>query len=114
MLLKDVKIGLRVKITKLSSNIEGMNVNTRFLDTRDVGVIGIVKGYVSSLGGDVWWIEHTDGNVSAYCFDEFEEHPIITCERTDEAIEYICEGDYQLAIDILEQLIEEEAMGMTP
>ena len=32
--------------------------------------VGIYTGYVPGAGGDVWWIEHEDKTVGAYCYDE--------------------------------------------
>ncbi len=71
----DVKNGLRVKTTKLGET-KGMIIAPRHLTARREGVIGTLTGYVPGHGGDVWWLKHEDdGEVGAYCFDEFEPAP---------------------------------------
>ena len=69
--LQDVKVGLKVKITKLRST-SGMMIHPKRLAVRKAGAKGTVLGYVPGHGGDVWWIEHVDGQVGAYCYDEFK------------------------------------------
>lgn len=71
MELNKVKIGLRVKITRLEDT-KGMMIKRQHLDVRTVGARGEVIGYVPGHGGDVWWIRHNDGAVGAYVFNEFE------------------------------------------
>ena len=46
---------------------------------REPNKIGTVMGLVAGHGGDVWWVKHEDGTVSAYMFTEFE-----TIEKTKE------------------------------
>lgn len=72
MELDDVKIGLKVEITKLEDNTRGMFVAKKHLDVRRVGAKGTVVGYVPGHGGDVWWVRHDDETVGVYIFDEFE------------------------------------------
>jgi len=68
-----VKVGLYVKIVKLGDT-KGMFIKQQYLDVRQVGVTGIITGYVSGHGGDVWWIKHDGADqVGAYAFDEFEK-----------------------------------------
>lgn len=64
--------GLRVRITRDEGTM-GMMIAPKYLSTRRVGATGTVKSWVPGHGGDVWWIEHDDGSVAAYCFTEFEE-----------------------------------------
>lgn len=71
MKLNDVKGGIRVKIIKLG-DAKSMTIEQQYLDARKVGITGIVKGWVPGLGGDVWWVEHENGIIGAYCFNEFE------------------------------------------
>lgn len=73
MNLNNVKVGIRVKVVKLGDT-KGMFIKFKYLDVREVGITGIILGYVPGHGGDVWWIQH-DGNedVGAYAFNEFEE-----------------------------------------
>lgn len=68
----EVKIGLRVRVTKLEDDITGMFVKKKYLDVRQVGIKGRITGYVPGHGGDIWWVEHDNGDVGAYIFTEFE------------------------------------------
>ena len=70
MNIEDIKVGMRVKTTRLHST-RGMIVKEHHLKVRKAGLEGTVKGYVPGHGGDVWWVEHNDGSVGAYCFNEF-------------------------------------------
>lgn len=72
MELDEIKIGLRVKVTKLGDTM-GMLIKREHLDVRAVGVKGTVTGYVPGHGGDLWWVRHDDGHIGAYVFDEFEK-----------------------------------------
>ena len=71
MELSNVKVGLEVRITKLGDT-RGMNINTEYLETRTINATGIIVGYVSGHGGDVWWIDHGNKVIGAYAYDEFE------------------------------------------
>ena len=31
---------------------------------------GVYYGWVPGAGGDVWWVQHSNGDVGAYCFTE--------------------------------------------
>jgi len=70
--LNDIKVGMKVKITKLEST-KGFFIKNKHLEVRKENIIGTIKNYVCGHGGDVWWIEHDNGDVGAYCFTEFEE-----------------------------------------
>jgi hypothetical protein len=72
MELNEVKIGLRVKVTKLGDT-KGMMIKKHRLDVRTIGAKGEVIGYVPGHGGDIWWIKQDDGSIGAYVFDEFEK-----------------------------------------
>ena len=69
----DVKIGMKVRISKLGETT-GMLIKPRHLECRKLEVTGTVKGYVPGHGGDVWWVQHDNSeDVGAYCFDEMEK-----------------------------------------
>ena len=74
----EVKPKMLVKITKLGETI-GYNVTSKHIDCRQVGLTGVVEGYVPGHGGDVWWVSHRDpghiGEIGVYAFDEFELVP---------------------------------------
>jgi hypothetical protein len=72
MNLSEIKVGLRVRVTHLGST-KGMIVHPAHLGARRVGACGVITGWVPGHGGDVWWISQGDGQVGAYCFDEFEQ-----------------------------------------
>lgn len=67
----EVKNNMRVKIISLGDT-RGMMINPKHTECRAVGRTGAVRGYVPGHGGDVWWVEHADGTVGAYVYDEFE------------------------------------------
>ncbi len=66
-----VKVGLRVKTNKKLGNTKGFLISRKNLDVRKPNKNGIVVGWVPGHGGDVWWVQHNDGTVGAYDFDEF-------------------------------------------
>jgi hypothetical protein len=71
MELSEVKAGLRVKVVFVGPT-KGMIVHPAHLRARHIGACGKVTGIVPGHGGDVWWVSQDDGQVGAYCFDEFE------------------------------------------
>lgn len=71
MELNEVKPGIRIRTSERLRGTEGMMIRRKYLQARRPGTIGTVKGWVPGHGGDVWWIEHEDGAVAAYCYDEF-------------------------------------------
>jgi hypothetical protein len=57
------------------ASCDGFLVNPKHIIARREGP-GIIRGWVASCGGDVWWIEHEDGSVGAYMFTEvFDPEP---------------------------------------
>lgn len=71
----EVKQGMKVRTTEAVNKpgaTRGMMISPKHLDVREAGVRGTVMGYVPGHGGDVWWVQHENGVVAAYCFDEFE------------------------------------------
>ena len=72
----DVRKGLRVQISASLTSDGGLLVAPTHLRARGPGKIGKVNGYVPGHGGDVWWVEHDDGTIGAYCFNEFEPEPL--------------------------------------
>lgn len=48
----------------------GFFVKPKHIECRKPSVNGIYSGWVPGAGGDVWWIEHEDGTVGAYLYDE--------------------------------------------
>lgn len=70
----DVKPGMIVKIVDefAPDATTGMLISPKNLAARRCGAEGTVLGFVAGHGGDVWWVEHRDGSVAAYCFTEIE------------------------------------------
>ena len=70
------KIGEQFK-TKIyltpADECRGFYVKDKHLDTRRSDVIGKYVGYVPGCGGDVWWIEHEDGSIGAYLYNELTD-----------------------------------------
>jgi hypothetical protein len=50
------------------------------LEARKAGT-GIYRGFAAGCGGDVWWIEHSDGSIGAYLADEVFDPPGTTKKR---------------------------------
>jgi hypothetical protein len=71
MNLNSVKPGLSVKTSFNLGSTRGMLIAQKHLDARKPNAEGVIKGWVPGHGGDVWWVEHKDGSVGAYSFDEF-------------------------------------------
>ena len=71
MNVNQVKEGLRVQTNNELGKSGGMSVAQKHLEARAPSTEGTVRGCVPGHGGDVWWVEHSNGAVGAYCFDEF-------------------------------------------
>lgn len=39
---------------------------------RKPGATGIYHGWVPGGGGDLWWVQHEDNSIGAYCYTELE------------------------------------------
>ena len=63
--------GERVVVRRLGST-EGFLIHPRPMACRKVGAVGTATSYVPGHGGDVWFVQHDDGSVGAYCYDELE------------------------------------------
>ena len=68
--INKIKIGLMIKIVR-DNGTRGMLIKSEILSRRGVSKQGIVRGYVPGHGGDVWFVEHSEG-IAAYCYDEIE------------------------------------------
>jgi hypothetical protein len=60
--------GQKVQIVRLEST-QGMLIKAHHLTVRRLGQ-GIAKSYVPGHGGDVWFVDHGDGNTGAYSVSE--------------------------------------------
>ena len=65
-----IKIGLKVKITKLVDQ-RGMMVAEKHMKVRQVGRTGVILHHIPGSGGDAWLIDHENGDKGAYTYDEF-------------------------------------------
>jgi hypothetical protein len=71
-----VKLCIKVRTTEAVNDPDAtiaMSIAEKHLRSRQAGVTGTIKGYVSGHGGDVLWVQHDNGVMSAYCYDEFEQ-----------------------------------------
>lgn len=48
----------------------GFFVKEKHIECRKPSINGIYRGWVPGAGGDIWWIEHEDGTVGAYTYEE--------------------------------------------
>ena len=77
---KAIKVGLRVKITRLSDGVWLAKVNPRYLVNRRLGVSGVIVGSLpvsifGSLPGEnrrAWWVEQEGEKTAVYLSDELE------------------------------------------
>lgn len=72
MEVNDIEKGMQVKINQLDDT-KGMSINKKHLDVRKADIEGVILDAVPGHGGDVWWIEHNNKEVGAYCFTEFDK-----------------------------------------
>jgi hypothetical protein len=68
-----VKQGLKVRTVAKLDTTDGMLIAAHNLDARKPNTEGTVVGYVPGHGGDVWWVQHNDGVMAAYAFNEIQE-----------------------------------------
>lgn len=71
MNLRGVKEGIKVKTNDKLGNSEGMPA--KFIATRKANQTGVVKGFFMATGGDLWAVQHENGEKAVYCYTEFEE-----------------------------------------
>lgn len=62
------------KPSRSSEECTGFLVKIGYLEARRSGP-GIYRDFVAGCGGDVWWIEHPDGEIGAYLTDEVFDPP---------------------------------------
>lgn len=58
---------------KLDTNTEGFFVKSAYLEGRAPNLEVAYYGFVPGAGGDIWWMEHEDGTIQAYCYTELEK-----------------------------------------
>jgi len=59
-----------VTVKPALESTDGMLINCKHLDVRRPNATGRYIGWVPGHGGDVWWVEHDDGIVAAYSYNE--------------------------------------------
>ncbi len=64
--------GLSVRVERRLGSMEGWYIKKRVLARRTGGVRGTVWGHVPGHGGEVWWVQHTDGDMAPYAYDELK------------------------------------------
>lgn len=83
----DVQAGLRIRTNRKGRlrTTQGFLIGPQYLAARRADAPGKVRAMVPGHGGDVWYIEHDDGTVAAYCYDEFVELVVVVVtERTSD------------------------------
>jgi hypothetical protein len=48
-------------------------VDKHIIARKQPGTMGTLHGIVPGGGGDLLWVEHEDGSIAAYCFNELAE-----------------------------------------
>lgn len=65
--------GTRVRTHAHLGDTRGMgNINRHNLARRRGSADGVIGGAVPGMGGDVYWVQHGEGDTAPYCFTEFE------------------------------------------
>ncbi len=70
------KVGTPVKISEKimeSKETGGFLVKDKYIISRRPNQEGIYRGWVPGAGGDLWWIEHQDGTIGAYMYNELQD-----------------------------------------
>ena len=70
------KVGIPVKTTQKimeSNECRGFLVKDKHITCRRPNQKGIYRGSVPGAGGDLWWVEHEDGTIGAYMYNEIED-----------------------------------------
>ena len=63
-------IGQSVKTVGVLHATTGMLIAPKHLVVRAPDAEGVIKGFVPGHGGDVWWVEHENGDIAAYSVGE--------------------------------------------
>lgn len=63
--------GTILRVTHLGST-SGMLIATKHLDCRRAGEKVTMRGWVPGHGGDVWFVQHDNGDIAVYSFTELE------------------------------------------
>lgn len=71
----EIEAGLRVKTVEELVGSRGMNVPERHINARTPSKAGVVSGNVPGCGRDLWFVQHKDGSVGVYTFNEFGPLP---------------------------------------
>jgi hypothetical protein len=91
----------------------GMLVAPRHLTARRPHALGTLLGYVPGHGGDVWWVQHKDGQIGAYSLTELASAETILPSSliTQEEMEILCAeaSDGLLTAEQLDELRERRA-----
>jgi hypothetical protein len=66
---KGMKFRTKAKLGKT----DGFLVKSVYTDDRESNLDVTYYGWVSGAGGDIWWMEHPDGTIQAYCYTELEK-----------------------------------------
>jgi hypothetical protein len=67
----EVKVGMRIVINDIKGT-KGFNVAREHIDNRALHARGIILGYISGHGGEVYAVKHDNGSIAVYHYSEFE------------------------------------------
>lgn len=67
--------GTKVRTHAVLESTGGFLIKQQHLDCRVPNTEGEILGYVPGHGGDVYWVQHANGDVAAYGYPEFELVP---------------------------------------
>lgn len=73
MYISQIREGMTVKTAATLGSTMGFLIHSRHINARRTDAVGKLRSWVPGHGGDVWWVEHADGQVAAYAYDEFDE-----------------------------------------
>ncbi|WP_297653754.1 hypothetical protein [Hydrogenophaga sp.] len=58
---------------ELETDTDGFLVKSTYTADRTPNIEVTYYGWVPGAGGDIWWMEHEDGTIQAYCYTELEK-----------------------------------------
>ena len=70
------EVGTLVKTSEKiieSERCKGFLVKDKHIVCRRPNQNGTYRGWVPGAGGDLWWIEHQDGTIGAYMYNEIQD-----------------------------------------
>ena len=98
-----LKPGTIIRTHDVLGGTTGLLIKAEAIEARRSGATGIIGGYVAGHGGDIYWVKHDDGVVSAYGWREFNLVDPEAAEEEEEEEDLI-----DIAIEAFQSILESE------